>query len=92
MKNMRPILMDGWRVEVPVENEQVIKYMNEHLPTLQKFLRDNLKNVELNLHFRILKEEEGKRRAYTKREQMVRMLEKNAGLRTLAKALRLELQ
>jgi hypothetical protein len=39
-----------------------------------------------------LKEEEGKRRAYTKREQMVRMLEKNAGLRTLAKALRLELQ
>ena len=84
--------MDGWRVEVPVENEQVMKYMNEHLPRLQNFLRKNLRNVEITLHFRMLKESEIKRRAYSKREQMALMLEKSVGFRNLAKALKLELQ
>jgi DNA polymerase-3 subunit gamma/tau len=92
LKNMRPVLMDGWRVEVPVENEQVMKYMNEHLPRLQNFLRKNLRNVEISLHFRMLKEAEIKRRAYSKREQLALMLEKSVGFRNLAKALKLELQ
>lgn len=92
LKNMRPVLMDGWRVEVPVENEQVMKYMNEHLPKLQNFLRENLRNAEISLHFRMLKDAEIKRRAYSKREQLALMLEKSVGFRNLAKALKLELQ
>ncbi|MBQ5370092.1 MAG: DNA polymerase III subunit gamma/tau [Bacteroidaceae bacterium] len=91
LKNIRPILMDGWRVEAPVENEQVLIYMNEHLPYLQNFLRENLRNKEINLHFRMMKEVETKRRAYTKREQLALMLEKSEALRSLRNALKLEL-
>lgn len=91
LKNMRPQLINEVEVDVPVENEHVMKYMNEQAQALQDFLRVNLRNGALQLNFRLIKDSEKKYKAYTKREQLALMLEKNSAFMSLAKELNLEL-
>lgn len=91
MKNMRPVLMDNYHIDVPVENEQVIHLMNSIADDLTYHLRKNLRNGKITLNFRLLLESESKKRVYTRQEQWEAMLAKSPGLMLLKKELQLEL-
>ena len=54
MKNIYVKLLDGGVVDVPVENQQVLAYMEEMHADLEKFMRSNLKNGNVHLRFRLL--------------------------------------
>ena len=90
MKNIYVKLLDGGVVDVPVENQQVLAYMEEMHADLEKFMRSNLKNGNVHLRFRLLEEKE-QHRAYTRKEQMEAMLKKSSALVQLREALHLEL-
>lgn len=76
MRGMEPVLGEGWSVEVPVENQQVIIYMEALKAQLQAFLRRELKNDRLTIGFRLPAENE-RRRIYNKKELYAAMLEKS---------------
>lgn len=90
MKNIYVKLLDGGVVDVPVENQQVLAYMEEMHADLEKFMRSNLKNGNVRLRFRLLEAKE-LHRAYTRKEQMEAMLKKSSALVQLREALHLEL-
>ena len=91
MKNMRPQLLPGYRVEVAVENFQVQEYMNELAPDLLAHLQKELHNCRITLEFRLLERRESEARAYTPRERYAAMLKENEYLRELQRMLNLEL-
>lgn len=90
MKNMEPLLLEGWRVDVPVENEQVIGYMNALKDDLLRHLRTQLRNGRITLNFRLMERKEQKR-AYGRREQFALMLKRSPELRQLTEIFGLEL-
>lgn len=90
MLNMIPIIADNWQIEIPVENQQVINYMEQLKAQLTQHLRTHLHNGKIELRFRLIEAQEQKR-GYSRREQYAMMLEKSAPLSELARALKLEL-
>ncbi len=90
MKNIEPLLADGWTVEVPVENDLVRTYMEEIRPSVTDFLRKELHNSHITLKYRLIVPEERKK-AYTRKEILAMILQKNAALQKLTQALSLEL-
>ena len=90
MKNMKPVLHEDYTVEVPLENEQVMGYMEALRPALEKFLRTQLHNGKVALRFRLIESQEP-HRAYSPREQLAAMLKKYPALAELKKTLKLEL-
>lgn len=90
MKNMELQLRDGWVVDIPMENENVIAYMDCLKDDLQRYLQAELHNGKIRLNFR-LTEQTDRKRAYTRREKLELMLKKNPDLQQLITALRLEL-
>ena len=91
MKNMRPVLKEGYHVEVPVENKQVLEYMNTLRPDILHHLQTKLNNGQVTLEFRLLEVEEEKTRVYSPRERYAAMLKKNPYLCELREILGLEL-
>ena len=91
MKNMRPILLEDCRVEVPVENDRVLALMNGIHDSLTRHLQRTLRNKNVTLTFRLLEEKEAKRRVYSRREQYDAMLQKSSALAYLKEELELEL-
>lgn len=90
MQNMLPVIGEGWQIDVPVENQQVINYMEQLKEALTKHLRTNLRNGKIEVRFRMIEAGEQKR-GYSRREQYAMMLEKSAPLAELVRALNLEL-
>ena len=91
MKNMRPVLMEGYHVEVPVENKQVMEYMNTLRGDILHHLQTKLNNGKISLEFRLLEVQEEKTRIYSPRERYAAMLKKNQYLNELRECLGLEL-
>ena len=90
MKNMAPTVGQNWVVDVPIENEQVIAYMEPHRQPLTDYLRKNLHNGRITLNFRLTAASDPKR-AFTRQEQLANMLQGSPALATLVKELKLEL-
>lgn len=90
MKNMEPIIGENWQVDVPVENAQVIGYMETLKDDLLHHLRTQLHNGKITLNFRLMERKEQKR-AYGRKEQFAAMLKKSAELRELTEIFGLEL-
>ena len=91
MKNMRPILNPGYRIEVPVENKLVMDDMNRRRESILKFLQLELRNRKITLEFRLLEMKEEQQRAYSPRERYAAMLKKSKCLCELRESLGLEL-
>ena len=83
-------MAEDWRVDIPVENQQVINYMEQLRNEITHHLRMQLHNGKITLNFRLIEAKEQKR-AYSRREQYALMLKKNPELAELAKILKLEL-
>lgn len=90
MKNMEPIIGENWQIDVPVENAQVIGYMETLRDDLLQHLRTQLHNGKITLNFRLIERKEQKR-AYGRKEQFAVMLKKSAELRELTEIFGLEL-
>ncbi len=90
MKNITPVMAEDWRVDIPVENQQVINYMEQLRNEITHHLRMQLHNGKITLNFRLIEAKEQKR-AYSRREQYALMLKKSPELAELAKILKLEL-
>lgn len=90
MKGMKPTILPGWQIDVPLENKMVMGYMEQLRTQLTDFLRQNLQNGKIELKFRIIEQKE-ETRAFTRREVLEKMMEKNPDFARFAKALQLEL-
>ena len=90
LKNMEPVLKENWRVEVGVENQQVLQSAQALKDDLLKYLRQQLRNGKISLDFRLMEPSESKR-AYSRQEQYAQMLQHSPALVRLAQALHLEL-
>ena len=78
------------RVTVPVENEQVMKYMQQMQPQVEQYLRNELQNDFVALDLKLVARE-AQTRAYSPKEQFAAMLKDNPALETLRQTFKLEL-
>lgn len=90
MKNMKPLLKEGWAVEVTVENDIVEQYLHNLQISIRNYLRTNLRNDLINLQIHVAEGAERKR-AFSRLEQFNDMLQRSPELRLLQKSLQLEL-
>lgn len=90
LKNMEPVIKDNWVVEVAVENQQVLHYLEGLRESLQDYLRQHLRNGKITVQARLTQSTE-KKRAYSRQEQYAQMLQHSEALANLAAALKLEL-
>ena len=90
MMNMAPKLLNDTTFEIGVDNEMVAKYMNQLIPTIQKYLRESLHNRKITMTIRILESKEILR-AYSQVERFKLMSQKNPKLLKLREIFGLEL-
>ena len=90
MKNIQPVIADNWVVEVPVENEMVIPFMQPLVPGLTAYLRKQLHNAAITLNLRIIKKEE-QRQVYSRKEAYGLLIKENKNFQNLVQALKLEM-
>ena len=90
MMNMAPKLLNDTTFEIGVDNEMVAKYMNQLIPTIQKYLRESLHNRKITMTIRILESKEIVR-AYSQVERFKLMSQKNPKLLKLREIFGLEL-
>ena len=91
MRNMTLEVAPGSkRVTVPVENEQVMKYMQQMQPQVEQYLRNELQNDFVALDLKLVARE-AQTRAYSPKEQLAAMLKDNPALETLRQTFKLEL-
>ena len=91
MRNMTLEVAPGSkRVTVPVENEQVMKYMQQMQPQVEQYLRNELQNDFVALDLKLVARE-AQTRAYSPKEQFAAMLKDNPALETLRQTFKLEL-
>lgn len=91
MKNMRPVLQENYHIDVPVENPQVLEYMNALHQHILSFLQTQLRNGKITLEFRLMEQQEEQQRTYSPRERYANMLKKYPALCKLHQTLGLEL-
>lgn len=89
MQNMRVKLIDAVTFEVVIENEFVVDQFMPLKPEIEAHLRNQLKNRQVNMLFRVSAPEE-KRHAVTKPEKYQAMAQKNPALNTLKEEFGLE--
>ncbi len=89
MQNMRVKLIDSVTFEVVIENEFVVDQFMPLKPEIETHLRNQLKNRQVTMLFRISAPEE-KRHAVTKPEKYQAMAQKNPALNTLKEEFGLE--
>ena len=91
MRNMTLEVAPGSkRVTVPVENEQVMKYMQQMQPQVEQYLRNELQNDFVALDLKLVARE-AQTRAYSPKEQFAAMLKDSPALETLRQTFKLEL-
>ncbi len=86
MKSIEPRLKKGWVVEVPVESEMVVDYMEEVRHPLTSYLRQQLRNDEVSLSF-VVAPSQGIVKILSRRELFDLMLKENTAFSVLAKDL-----
>lgn len=90
MKNIEPVIADNWTIDIPIENEQVIRFMNPIKESLTKHLQTNLHNSHITLNYRLIKHTE-QRKAYTRKEILESMMKRNPALVNLIREFNLAL-
>ena len=91
MQNMHPQLQaDQTTFEVAVDNEIVQKYMQQLMPQIEDYLRQQLHNRKIKMTVRVSAPEENVR-AYSHLERFQMMSKKNPSLLKLKEELGLEL-
>lgn len=90
MKNIEPIIGDDWTIDVPIENDQVIRFMEPIKNALTHHLQTNLHNTHITLNYRLIKSTE-KRRPYTRKEILEAMMKRNPALVNLIREFNLAL-
>lgn len=90
MQNMRATLLNDTTFEVIVENEIIAKEFVALIPTLENYMREQLKNRKISMTVRISDPEE-KVRAYGRVEKFQMMTQKNNALMDLKNEFGLEL-
>lgn len=91
MKNMQPHLLENYHIEVAVDNQQVLDYMNSLREKIMHYLQIALNNKELNLTFRVTEETAERKRLYSPRERWSQLLQDYPVLSSLRDKLGLEL-
>lgn len=90
MQNMRATLLNDTTFEVIVDNEIIAKEFVALIPTLENYMREQLKNRKISMTVRISNPEE-KVRAYGRVEKFQMMTQKNNALMDLKNEFGLEL-
>lgn len=90
MMNLQPKLLNDSTFEVGVDNGMVEKYMNQLLPDIQNYLRENLHNRKIIMKVRVLEAKEMVR-AYSQVERFQLMSQRNPKLLKLKEVFGLEL-
>ena len=90
MKNIEPAIADNWTIDIPVENEQVIRFMNPIKESLTKHLQTSLHNSHITLNYRLIKHAE-ERKAYTRKEVLESMMKRSPALVNLIREFNLAL-
>lgn len=89
MKNMNPTVSSDWVVTVPLENAQLITYMEPHRKALTEFLQKRLHNSHIALKLEVV--EYDHKRPVTRSEQLADMKQRHPAFALLADDLGLEL-
>lgn len=90
MMNIKPKLLNDTTFEVLVDNEMVEKYMNQLLPDIQSYLREQLHNRKIVMTVRVSAPHEVVR-AYSQSERFILMSKRNPDLLKFKEAFGLEL-
>jgi DNA polymerase III subunit gamma/tau len=90
MKNMNPKIIQTPNIEIALDNEIILKDMQDLQKRITDYLRKALQNSNVTLTYRIAKPEET-HKAFTRAEQFMSMGEKNPALMKLKDILGLEL-
>lgn len=90
MMNIMPKLLNDKDFEIVVDNEMVEKYMQQLLPDIQNYLREQLHNRKITMSIRVSAQHETVR-AYSQSERLVLMSQRNPKLLKLKEIFGLEL-
>lgn len=89
IRMLQPTIIGPSAIEIKVNNPQIINELNDLKADIESFLRQDLRNSELNLTFH-LTEEENIQHTYNKQEHLLQMEKMNPTLTSLIKELELE--
>ena len=90
MKNIEPAIADNWTIDIPVENEQVIRFMNPIKESLTKHQQTSLHNSHITLNYRLIKHAE-ERKANTRKEVLESKMKRSPALVNLIREFNLAL-
>lgn len=89
MNSRKPVLQDNYKIELLVDNKSQFEEMKLARTDIHEYLRKQLRNGAIELHFKVNKEEK-LRKAYTDEEKFAKMAEKNPLLHKLRSELDLD--
>ncbi|MDR0961090.1 MAG: DNA polymerase III subunit gamma/tau [Mediterranea sp.] len=90
MQVLRPAMLDEVTFEIVLDNDIAVKEFTELIPTLQDYIRPQLRNARATMRVRLSEPEENKR-PVSKVEKYQMMVEKNEALAELKETFGLEL-
>ncbi|MFM6976859.1 MAG: DNA polymerase III subunit gamma/tau [Sphingobacteriaceae bacterium] len=86
-----PVLMDGFKIELAIENKIQETQLQDERIDLMNFLRTELNNFQIELITKIVENTE-KKRLYTSTEKYLHMVEKNPKVEEFRKRFNLDLE
>ena len=89
MQNITPRLSNGWTVEVPVENEQVVRFMKPFEQSILAHLQTALHNSRITLKFNVVATAPSAK-VYSRREQLEQIIAHHPAIGQLVSTFNLE--
>ena len=89
MQNITPRLSNGWTVEVPVENEQVVRFMKPFEQAILAHLQTALHNSRITLKFNVVATAPSAK-VYSRREQLEQIIAHHPAIGQLVSTFNLE--
>lgn len=89
MQNITPRLSNGWAVEVPVENEQVVRFMKPFEQAILAHLQTALHNSRITLKFNVVATAPSAK-VYSRREQLEQIIAHHPAIGQLVSTFNLE--
>ena len=92
MVKREPILSEGNKVKMEVDNQVQIDYISNHINDLVTFIREHLKNFSIDLECFISKNNNDEVKFLTGKDRFNAMAQKNANLHTFKKVFNLDIE
>lgn len=92
MVKREPILLEGNKVKMEVDNQVQIDYISNHTNDLVTFIREHLKNFSIDLECFISKNNNDEVKFLTGKDRFNAMAQKNANLHTFKKVFNLDIE